>query len=114
MIAGISEDSSLVNSQAQVGDLIIGVNGKDMDDSSVLLDLIDTGAVGDTITLKLCRIENRTYKTTTFDVTITLIEDKGKKEEEQTTEPEAFDGYYYGGADSFEDFFNDYFGEFGW
>lgn len=114
VIAGISEDSSLVNSQAQVGDLIIGVNGKDMDDSSVLLDLIDTGAVGDTITLKLCRIENRTYKTTTFDVTITLIEDKGKKEEEQTTEPEAFDGYYYGGADSFEDFFNDYFGEFGW
>ena len=46
-----------------------------MDDSSVLLDLIDTGAVGDTLTLTLCRIEQKTYKTTTFDVTIKLIED---------------------------------------
>lgn len=113
VIAGISSDSSLANTEAEVGDLIIGVNGKDMDDSSVLLDLIDTGAVGDTLTLTLCRIESRTYKTTTFDVTITLVEDKGTTVEETTTEAYNDDGYYYGGASDFEDFFNDYFG-FGW
>ena len=114
VIAGISEDSSLANTKAEVGDLIIAVNGKDMDDSSVLLDLIDTGAVGDTLTLTLCRIEQKTYKTTTFDVTIKLIEDKGDAEEETTTtKPSGNGGYYYGGAGSFEDFFNDYFG-FGW
>lgn len=116
VIAGISQDSSLKNTDAQVGDLIIGVNGKAMDDSSVLLDLIDTGAVGDTLTLTLCRVESRTYKTTTFDVTITLVEDKGssKQEEETTTTiPSGGNDYYYGGAGSFEDFFNDYFG-FGW
>ncbi len=115
VIAGISSDSSLANTEAQVGDLIIAVNGKDMDDSSVLLDLIDTGAVGDTLTLTLCRIEQRTYKTKTFDVTIKLIEDKGdtQQEEPTTTAPSNNDGYYYGGAGSFEDFFNDYFG-FGW
>ncbi len=111
VIAGISEDSSLAGTQAQVGDLIIAVNGKNMDDTSVLLDLIETGAVGDTLTLTLCRIESRTYKTSTFDVTITLVEDKGKT---QTTEAPATeyqdDGYYRGGAGSFEDFFNDYFG----
>lgn len=113
VIAGISSDSSLANTEAQVGDLIIGVNGKPMDNSSVLLDLIDTGAVGDTLTLTLCRIEKRTYKTTTFDVTITLVEDKGNtvQQEETTKAPEG--GYNYGGAGSFEDFFNDYFG-FGW
>lgn len=113
VIAGISSDSSLANTEAQVGDLIIGVNGKDMDDSSVLLDLIDTGAVGDTLTLTLCRIEKRTYKTTTFDVTITLVEDKGNtvKQEETTAVPEG--DYNYGGSGSFEDFFRDYFG-FGW
>ncbi|MBQ7118554.1 MAG: trypsin-like peptidase domain-containing protein [Clostridia bacterium] len=77
VIAGISGDSSLANTEAEVGDLIIGVNGKDMNDSSVLLDLIETGAVGDTLTLTLCRIERRTYKTSTIDVTITLVEDKG-------------------------------------
>ena len=84
-----------------------------MDDSSVLLDLIETGAVGDTLTLTLCRIDNRTYKTKTFDVTITLVEDKGTpKEEETTTQSYNDGGYYYGGSSSFEDFFNDYF--FGW
>lgn len=115
VIAGISADSSLKNTEAQVGDLIIGVNGKDMDDPSVLLDLIDTGAVGDTLTLTLCRVESRTYKTKTFDVTITLIEDKGDLEKEEETTTEAYHGndYYYGGAESFEDFFDDYFG-FGW
>lgn len=77
IIASIAEDSSLIGTQAQVGDLIIGVNGKNMDDSSVLLDLIETGKVGDTLTLTLCRIDKRTYKISTFDVVITLVEDKG-------------------------------------
>lgn len=109
VIAGISTDSSLVNTKAQVGDLIVGVNGKKMDDSSVLLDLINTGAVGDTITLNLCRIESRTYKTTEFDVTLTLVEDKGNTTE-ATTEPNTEGGYYRGGSSSFEDFFKQYFG----
>lgn len=114
VIAGISSDSSLKDTKAQVGDLIIGVNGKDMNSSSELLDLIETGAVGDTLTLTLCRIDNRTYKTTTFDVTITLVEDKGstQSQEETTTQNYNGGGYNYGGSGSFEDFFNDYF--FGW
>lgn len=111
VIAGISSDSTLKNTEAQVGDLIIAVNGKDMDDSSVLLDLIDTGAVGDTLTLTLCRVESRTYKTTTFDVTITLVEDKGDSQQEEETTTQSYgNDYYYGGAENFKDFFNDYFG----
>lgn len=110
VIAGISEDSSLVGTEAEVGDLIIAVNGKDMDDSSVLLDLIEKGAVGDTLTLTLCRIESRTYKISTFDVTITLVEDRGTTEEEEEEVTENNGGYYYGGSNDFEDFFNDYFG----
>lgn len=109
VIAGISTDSSLVDTDAQVGDLIIGVNGQKMDDSSVLLDLINTGAVGDTITLTLCRIESRTYKTTEFDVTLTLVEDKGNTTE-ATTEAATDGGYYRGGSSNFEDFFKQYFG----
>ncbi len=111
VIAGISEDSSLAGTEAQVGDLIIAVNGKKMDDSSVLLDFIEKGSVGDKLTLTLCRIENRTYKTTNFDVTITLVEDKPSKTEptEASTQYDE-DGYYHGGSESFDDFFNDYFG----
>lgn len=78
VIASIAEDSSLIGSEAQVGDLIIGVNGKEMTDTSILLDLIETGAVGDTLTLNLARINNRNYSVETFDVVITLVEDKGQ------------------------------------
>ncbi len=112
VIAGISDDSSLANTDVKVGDLIIAVNGKKMDTSDVLLDLINTGNVGDTLTLTLCRVESRTYQTSTFDVTITLIEDKGSAEE-TTTAQENNGGYNHGGASSFEDFFEDYFGDFG-
>lgn len=112
VIAGISEDSSLAGTEAEVGDLIIAVNGKEMDDSSILLDFIETGSVGDTLTLTLCRIESRTYKTSTFDVTITLVEDKPSATQQATTPSTEYqdDGYYRGGTDNFEDFFNDYFG----
>ena len=115
IIADIYPESSLSNTKAQVGDLIIAVNGKNMDDSGVLLDLIDTGAVGDTLTLTLCRVDQRTYKTSTFDVTVSLIEDKGESvQEEQTTTTPNYGGSYYGGSGSVEDFFNEYFGGFGW
>lgn len=113
VIAGISSDSSLANTDAQVGDLIIAVNDKPMDDSSVLLDLIDTGAVGDTLKLTLCRIEERTYKTSTFDVTITLVEDKGSSVQQQQESTTQQGDYYYGGAENFEDYFERYFG-FDW
>ena len=112
VIAGISSDSTLAGTKAQVGDLIIAVNGKKMDTSDVLLDLINTGSVGDSITLTLCRVESRTYQTSTFDVKITLVEDKGTTEE-TTTAPANNGGYYHGGASSFEDFFEEYFGDFG-
>lgn len=78
VIASISDDSSLIGTEAKEGDLIIGVNGKEMTDSSVLLDLIETGNVGDTLTLTLVRINSRNYKASEpFDVEITLVEDKG-------------------------------------
>lgn len=112
VIAGISKDSSLANTDAQVGDMIIGVNGNEMTTSDVLLDLIDTGAVGDSITLNLCRVDNRTYKITKFDVKITLVEDRGDlTEQEETTQAQG--NYEYGGASSFDDFFREYFGGFG-
>lgn len=105
IIAEIPEGSALSNTQAQVGDLIIAVNGKEMDSSDVLLDLIDTGAVGDTLTLTLCRVQDRSYETSTFDVTVQLVEDKGSitTTTQQATLPSQNN---YG---DFEDFF-DFFG----
>lgn len=107
VIAGIPEGSALTGTGAQVGDLIIAVNGKKMDSSDVLLDLIDTGAVGDTLTLTLCRINDRNYETSTFDVTVTLVENKGSATT-TTQAPTLPQQDNFGGG--FEDFFGDFFG----
>lgn len=42
IIADINEDSDLANSNAQVGDLITAVNGKELSTSEVLLEAIET------------------------------------------------------------------------
>lgn len=77
VITAIESDSNLIGTTVEKGDLIIAVNGEDMTDSSVLLDRIDSGNVGDILTLTIARINSRTYKVTTFDVQIALVEDKG-------------------------------------
>lgn len=78
IIADIAKDSSLANTKAQVGDLIIGINGKELTTPDVLLETIDKAKVGDTITLRLCRISSN-YKTTEFEVKAKLVEDKGRE-----------------------------------
>ena len=119
IITGISEDSALANTDAEVGDMIIKVNGKDMETSDVLLDLIDKGAVGDSLTLTLCRVNSRTYQTSTFDITIKLVEDKGSSAETTTESDSIYDFGNNGGNGGsgafgrdfdFGDFFKDYFG----
>lgn len=106
IIAEIPEGSALSGTQAQVGDLIIAVNGQNMESSNVLLDMIDTGAVGDTLTLTLCRVQSRSYEVSTFDVTVQLVEDKGSIT--TTTQPATLPQ-----QDPYGDFSN-FFDFFGW
>ena len=116
IIAGISDDSSLKGTKVEVGDMIIGVNGKKMKSSDVLLDIIDNAKVGDEIELEICRIDARTYKTSTFKVTAKIVEEKPdtQKKEEETTTKSYYDYYgdndQFGGYSDFEDFFNHFFG----
>ena len=72
----IGADSDLANTDAKKGDLITAVNGKDLDTASVLLEVIDKGQVGDTLTLKMCRV-SQNYQTSEFTVKVKLVEDKG-------------------------------------
>ncbi|MBQ8227816.1 MAG: trypsin-like peptidase domain-containing protein [Clostridia bacterium] len=84
IIAEISSDSAFKGTKAEVGDLIIAVNGEEMTTADVLLDKIENGNVGDKLTLTLCRI-NQNYEISEFDVTVTLVEDTGTTEEMITT-----------------------------
>lgn len=84
IINTISSDSSLNNTNVQKYDMIIAVNGKPLDKADTLIELIDGGKVGDKMTLTLCRV-NSNYSVDEFDVTVTLIEDKGGSAVEETT-----------------------------
>lgn len=81
VIASIDSDSSLAGTQVKIGDIITAVNGKKMDTADVLLDVIEKGKVGDTLTLSICHV-NEDYSLNQFDVKVKLLEDKGSTESE--------------------------------
>ena len=123
IVYSISADSSLADGKLQKGDMIVGVNGKDLDNTSDLAELVEKGKVGDMLTLNVVRIHND-YTFEEFEVKATLVEDKGDTnlmEEETTTS--YFDDYFgdrsggsdgsdNGGYGGYDDFFDDFFGDF--
>jgi len=100
VIYSISSDSDLNNTKVTKGDMIIAVNGNELDDSSVLASVVENGSVGDKLTLTIVRI-NEDYSSDQFDVVVSLVEDKPTTETEDTTESD---------RSSIEDYYRDYFG----
>ncbi|MDR3344311.1 MAG: trypsin-like peptidase domain-containing protein [Oscillospiraceae bacterium] len=77
IIMEISKDGALAGTDAQVNDLIVSVNGKKLDKSDVLLEVIQKSKPGDTLTLSLVRVFSD-YTTQELTVKATLIEDTGE------------------------------------
>lgn len=98
VVASINDSSDLQNNGVKVGDIITAVNGKALSTTDVLLEAIENSKVGDTLTLSICRLNNSGSVSSTFDVKVKLVEDKGETSivpEEQTTNP--FNNYFGGG-----------------
>lgn len=74
IIEEIMTGSDLANKGVKTGDMIIAVNGQNMDSDDVLLNVIEDGKVGDELTLTICRVDSN-YNISTFDVTVKLVED---------------------------------------
>ena len=89
VIDTIMTGSDLQSKNVQEGDMIIGVNGKDLDDYNVILETIENSKVGDTLTIKICRI-NADYEISTFDVEVKLVEDSSLSESIEETETQTF------------------------
>ena len=102
VIYSIDKNSSLSGTEAQAGDMIISVNGKDLDKADVLLEEIENSSVGDVITLKLFRIKSvgGKYQTSELEVKATLIEENNTNKEEETT------AGVYGSSDNYGYNFN--------
>lgn len=92
VIADMESDSAISGTKAQAGDIIVAVNGEELTDEDVLLEVIEESKPGDKLTLKIAHVESD-YSVKTFDVTATLGEDKGSYSDDN------------GAADSNEDRF---------
>ena len=98
VIAAMTDDSDLAKQGIKVGDIVTAVNGKALDSTDVLLEVIEGSKVGDTITLSVCRLNNSGAVSTKFDAKVKLIEDKGETatpQQEQPTDP--FSSYFGNG-----------------
>lgn len=76
VIQGITNDSSLVDTDIKVNDMIVAVNGEDLITTDQLPALIEKSKVGDKLRLKIVRVAED-YTLTEFEETVTLVEDKG-------------------------------------
>ena len=100
IIREIASNSAFNGTDVKAGDLITAVNGEKMETADVLLEKIENGKVGDKLKLTICRINESNYEiASTFDVTVTLVEDDGQTE--TTTQA----------TQSIEDFFSPFFGQ---
>ena len=78
MINSINEGSVLQGTKAQAGDIITHVNKVRVTTYAAMRTELTKYNVGDTITLTLLRVDNRTGKTVSFDVQCVLGESTGE------------------------------------
>ncbi len=91
VIQDIMNGSDLLNTEVKEGDMIIAVNGKELDTYDVLLKVIENGKVGDVLTLTICRIDAN-YNISKFDVSVKLVEDSlTSVQQEEPTD----NGFYF-------------------
>ena len=96
IIARIDDDSDFIDTDVRVNDIITHVNGNAITRPEVLLQVIESGTVGQELTLSIARVGND-FAITTFDVRVRLVEDRSVFEpEEESTLPwfeEPFDPF---------------------
>lgn len=71
-IAEIGKNSDL-KGKAKAGDIITAANDEKLDDSDLLLDLIDSSKKGDEIKLKILRVDKKSKKPREFEISVKLV-----------------------------------------
>lgn len=97
VVSSIASNSSFTGTDVQTGDIITQVNGKDLETSDSLREVVDNSKVGDKLTLTICRVDAN-YQISQFTVEITLIEDKGDTTYASDSSAQQDDGSNSGGG----------------
>ena len=72
-IEAIDKSCGLYGKSVELKDIITHVNGAELTDSNIILDIIETSAPGDSLNLKIYSVENKK----SIDITVKLLEDIG-------------------------------------
>ncbi len=111
VIASVSEDSDLYGKDVKEGDMIIAVNGKEMKSTDMLSEMIEDMSAGDKLTLTIVRVNTDDWSQTERDITVTLVEDTGVANTQDTQEStpgqggNPYDDQYQDWYDFYREFF---------
>ena len=89
IIASIDPASGFVGTDVEPNDIITHVNDLPITRPEVLLEIVETGTVGQELNLRIVRVNQTDFSIETFNVTVPLVEDQGSavQEEEPTSRP---------------------------
>ena len=81
MVSGISKDSNLTAAGVQTGDIITKINDTNITSMDAFYAELYSHKPGENVKLSIYRVSTNKFSTQTFDVTVTLLEDKGETQE---------------------------------
>lgn len=110
VIAEIAADSDLATKDVKVGDMITKVNGKNMTDSGMLSAMIEDMSAGDTLTLTIVRVNTDNWSQTEFNVTVSLVEDRGGAAQSTESDDSQSQDPFGGNYNDWYEYFKEYYG----
>ena len=104
---------ALIEAGLKEGDMIIAVNGKDMKTTDMLSEMIEDMSAGDKLTLTIVRVNTDDWSQTERDITVTLVEDTGvsnTQDTQQENTPSQGGNPYGDQYQDWYDFYREFFG----
>ena len=86
VIVGFSADSELPGKGAEIGDIITAINGVETTTSNSLYSQLEKFKAGDKVKLSIYRQASGDQKARTFEIEVTLLEDKGETQSAVSSE----------------------------
>ena len=89
VIVGFSSDSEIPSKGAEIGDIITAINGANTTSSNTLYNELEKFKAGEKVKLTIYRQASGSQRARTFEIEVTLLEDRGETQSAVTPTPEA-------------------------
>ena len=89
VIVGFSSDSEIPSKGAEIGDIITAINGVNTTSSNTLYNELEKFKAGEKVKLTIYRQASGAQRARTFEIEVTLLEDRGETQSAVTPTPEA-------------------------